>query len=113
MRAAAERVSRGGGRSRICTLQWTCGHTKTIPSTAARGALARFAPRPVILGNLANQPGGFSTPSRPSLVAESATKLLVWAVKDGVQMAEQTVTTDIAGYLVVLHSVQVLYVKSP
>ena len=38
--AAADRVSRGGGRSRICTLEWTCGHTKAIPSTAARGTLA-------------------------------------------------------------------------
>lgn len=51
-------------------------------------------------GNLANQPGGFSTPSCPSLVAESATNF--WAMKDSVKMVEKTVTTDIAGSLVVV-----------
>ncbi|PTB78114.1 hypothetical protein M440DRAFT_1184910 [Trichoderma longibrachiatum ATCC 18648] len=49
--AAADRVSRGGGRSRICNLEWTCGHTKSIPSTAARGTLAWLSPKAAILAS--------------------------------------------------------------
>ncbi|ETS01308.1 hypothetical protein M419DRAFT_9427 [Trichoderma reesei RUT C-30] len=64
--AAADRVSRGGGRSRICTLEWSCGHTKSIPSTAARGTLAWLSLKAAILASQ-NQP-------RPAKAAPSLSR---------------------------------------